>query len=53
MSLDPSERDRCIGEATIGSPSYVDLLTCLQMAQDANALEKTSLKGARKSRPTR
>src|SRR5215213_3170072 len=39
-----SERERCTGEATIGSPSYVDLLTCLQMAQDADALEKSTLK---------
>jgi len=45
-----SQRERCIGEATSGPPSYVDLLVCLQLAQDAKALEQTTLKGARKSR---
>ncbi len=29
-----ADRETCVGEAQIGgSPSYVDLLTCLQMAQ--------------------
>ena len=49
-----AERERCIGEATIGAASYVDLLTCLQMARDADALERSSnLKGARKSKVPR
>ena len=30
----PAHRETCAGEAQIGgSPSYVDMLTCLQMAQ--------------------
>jgi hypothetical protein len=49
-----AERERCIGEATTGSASYVDLLTCLQMARDADALEKSSIpRGARKSKVPR
>ena len=33
------QRDNCVqAENTGGSPSYVELLTCLQMAQDAKTL---------------
>ncbi len=33
------QRDNCLrAENTGGSPSYVELLTCLQMAQDAKTL---------------
>ena len=38
-----ADRDRghCIGEATAGgSPSYVDLLTCLELMRDARQLER-------------
>ncbi len=34
-------------ETMVGDPSYVDVLTCLQMAQDADAM-KTPLLGASK-----
>ncbi|WP_234683927.1 hypothetical protein [Bradyrhizobium monzae] len=45
-------RDSCLGEATDeGSPSYVDLLTCIQMREVANAMETTpKLRGASKNR---
>jgi hypothetical protein len=29
---------RCVDETMIGSPSYVDVLTCLQAAQEAEKL---------------
>jgi hypothetical protein len=45
-----SQHEQCIGEATSGPPSYVDLLVCLQMQKDASALENTTLKGARKTK---
>ena len=47
-----SIRDRCEGEAVAGGfQSYVDLLTCIQMADDANSLSSpTSLRGASKNR---
>ena len=36
-----SERTQCTGEANIGgTPSYVDLLTCLQLAKDARQMSK-------------
>ena len=36
-----SDKAQCTGEAKIGgTPSYVDLLTCLQLAQDARQLPK-------------
>jgi len=35
------DKAQCIGETNIGgTPSYVDLLTCLQLAQDARQLPK-------------
>jgi hypothetical protein len=35
------DKMQCIGEADIGgTPSYVDLLTCLQLAKDARQLLK-------------
>ena len=35
------DKAECTGEAKIGgTPSYVDLLTCLQMANDARQLQK-------------
>jgi hypothetical protein len=47
-----SVRDRCEGEAVAtGTQSYVDLLTCIQMTDEANpALQKTQLRGAGKNR---
>jgi len=36
-----TDKTQCIGEANIGdTPSYVDLLTCLQLAKDARQLPK-------------
>ena len=36
-----ADKSQCVGEAEIGgAPSYVDLLTCLQLAKDARALPK-------------
>jgi hypothetical protein len=49
----PAElRNRCEGEATAGgSDSYVDLLTCMQMADWAKSLSSGSkLRGASKNR---
>lgn len=48
----PSVRDRCEGEASsAGAQSYVDLLTCIQMEEMANALPNPSgLRGASKTR---
>jgi hypothetical protein len=42
----PADRDRCIGLARVApEPSYVELLTCLEIASAANALpeERESL----------
>ena len=30
----PAVRSHCVAETMVGDPSYVDVLTCLQMAQD-------------------
>jgi hypothetical protein len=39
--LRETERRECIEEADInGTPSYVDLLTCLQLAKDTRQLPK-------------
>jgi hypothetical protein len=44
----PAERNLCISEATHGgSPSYVELLVCLQMMHDANELQGIRPKGGR------
>ena len=40
------QRDNCVQtENTGGSPSYVELLTCLQMAQDAQKLPQNKTDG--------
>jgi len=40
------QRDSCVQtENTGGSPSYVELLTCLQMAQDAKSLPQNKTDG--------
>ena len=41
-----AERDRCVGEATIGTPSYVDVLTCLEMTQQAEQEMREMTQGA-------
>lgn len=47
-SFPPAERARCEGETMVGgSPSYVDVLVCLQMARDADAIQNP-LQGASK-----
>jgi hypothetical protein len=43
----PAERSRCVAETMISDPSYVDVLTCLQMAQDVDVM-KSPLLGASK-----
>ncbi len=44
-------RDRCFQEATIGGTgSYVDLLTCMQMADPTKLSPAPALRGASKSR---
>jgi hypothetical protein len=44
-----ADRERCTGEASIdGIDSYVDLLVCLQMSRDAEAINRSQLKGARR-----
>jgi hypothetical protein len=46
-SYSPAVRAQCVGEATnVGEPSYVDLLTCLQMADGSVTTSTTALKGA-------
>ena len=46
-----SIRDRCTQEATlVGTGSYVDLLTCMQMTDPATLTPATTLKGASKNR---
>ena len=46
-SYPPAERSRCVAETMVGDPSYVDVLTCLQMAQDIDVMN-TPLLGASK-----
>jgi hypothetical protein len=44
-----ANRERCIAEASgQGLSSYVELLTCLQIAQGGVGMQPTTLKGARK-----
>ena len=41
-----ADRTECVGESsTGGSPSYVDLLTCLEMTADARALQRKAKSG--------
>ena len=50
-SYSASIRDRCTAEATlIGTGSYVDLLTCMQMTDPARLTPTMDLRGASKSR---
>lgn len=40
-SYPSGDRAECVGESSTGaSPSYVDLLTCLEMTADARALQR-------------
>jgi hypothetical protein len=39
-SFEAADRERCLADARSGSPSYVELLTCVDMAREARALEK-------------
>jgi hypothetical protein len=49
-SFPAAERSRCVSETMIGNnPSYVEILTCLQMTQEADAL-KTPLLGGSKTK---
>ena len=42
-------RDNCVQtENTGGSPSYVELLTCMQMARDAKSLPESKIDGPNK-----
>jgi hypothetical protein len=44
-----ADRGRCSAEASLGGvDSYVDLLVCLQMTRDAEAMQKNQLKGAKR-----
>jgi hypothetical protein len=44
-----ADRGRCSSEASLGGvDSYVDLLVCLQMTRDAEAMQKNQLKGAKR-----
>jgi hypothetical protein len=41
VQFNPQDKSVCIRETNIdGSPSYVELLTCLEMARDAKNLRK-------------
>jgi hypothetical protein len=47
QSWSAPDRTQCTAEASTGGPpSYVDLLVCLQMSRDADAIGKIKLKGA-------
>ena len=49
QSFSVAHRDRCSAEASgQGLASYVELLTCLQIAQGGSGMQPTTLKGARK-----
>jgi hypothetical protein len=38
-SYPAGDREQCSGTAKMGAPSYVELLTCLEMARDARQLK--------------
>ena len=51
LSYSASVRDRCAQEATlVGTGSYVDLLTCVQMTSPATLTPTMELRGASKNR---
>jgi hypothetical protein len=39
----PASRRECVGEVTRESPSYVEILTCLEMAKAAKSLPKENM----------
>lgn len=45
-----AERSRCVSETMIGSPSYVDILTCLEMTKEADALNSSLIGASKKKR---
>lgn len=45
-----AERSRCVAETMIGSPSYVDILTCLEMTKEAEALNAPLIGASKKKR---
>jgi hypothetical protein len=49
-SFSPAVRTQCEVESTIGEASYVDLLTCLQMAGGSTTTSASALKGGSKKR---
>jgi hypothetical protein len=50
VSFPAADRSRCVTETMIGNnPSYVEILTCLQLTQEADALP-TPLLGASKTK---
>jgi len=49
QSFKVSDRVNCTSEASLeGLASYVELLTCLQMASEVESANRTPLKGARR-----
>jgi len=51
LSYSASVRDRCAQEATlVGTGSYVDLLTCMQMSDPVTLTPTMDLRGASKNR---
>ena len=38
-SYPAADRTQCSGTASMGTPSYVELLTCLEMARDAKKMQ--------------
>ena len=51
LSYSASVRDRCAEEATlVGTGSYIDLLTCVQMSNPATLTPTMDLRGASRNR---
>ena len=52
QSYSVANRERCVAEASgQGLSSYVELLTCLQIAQGGVGMQPTTLKGAARKKP--
>jgi hypothetical protein len=52
VSNSVANRERCVAEASgQGLSSYVELLTCLQIAQGGVGMQPTTLKGAARKKP--
>jgi hypothetical protein len=49
MQFKPDDRKDCVASGAAPVPSYVELLTCLEMSKDAEALYKPD--GTRRDRP--